>query len=109
LDADYTGNVDPDLQAARDLEEFTARILGEDATAYLTRTYREYVKEHKRHPNFGDVGRRVYEDYEKSLISEARFFTASGVGFNAGYNGLAYKGAAIRPVGPGWHVRWRNL
>jgi hypothetical protein len=95
-------------QVARDLEEFTSRILGEDAIQYLTRTYQEYRKEHKRHPNFGDVGRALYEQYEHSIVAEVRF-TASGGGGGGGYGLIAFRGANLRPVGPGWHVRWRNL
>jgi len=105
LDAGYTGNDQSELQAARDLEEFTARILGEDPITYLSRTWREYVKEHRRQPNFGDVGRTLYEGYESSLIATQRF-TASGVG---GWGQIVFKSASLRPVGPGWFVRWRNL
>jgi len=101
--------VDEETQAERDLASFTAKILGESATEHLTRTWREYHKSTKRMPNFGDVGRGLYEKFESELTTTQRFYTTGPQNTSPSWQSLVFKSAQLRPVGPGWFVRWRNL
>ena len=82
------------------VEEVITRLLGETAPQYLARTNVEFMEQTGKRANFGDAGRDLIDAYWRE----------AGVTKEYGERmGLTINGAAVRPIGPGWRIRWRHL